>query len=652
MRQTSCGTRSAMVRAARQFVCLVFLTLAVEASAQTATDLNEGFRLVHDDTTGVFTLSWWGKAGRSYFVQTSTDLMEWTYLPMVESGSDDVSGIQFTNAEPRQFWRLRYTDAATGGNAETADFDGDKVSNLLEAQNNTDPFSNEDSDGDGIPNDWEVAVGMNSSDPYDSLLDIDGDRIPNIYEYVRGTLANNATSKPVPDVLVDSSQTVSSNVKTTISAAQTRLNQLGVSYGIIRVNPGLTGSYPENIFLDDGPVLLLADHGSLNPAVAGGTPTIKSVSIYSPNCALDGFIITRVPFSTTSEYAVLLDTSNDLHQGRLVNCLVTGNEVDDGTGGIMVYQGRATVAHCTIFGNRRRNIGDNSVLGVQVYSAGHLDLQNSIVWNDDGYTGGRQVVVRSGGSITVTNSIIMGGAFGGIDVNPQLDSMGRLMAYSPARDPSSSVVLPVSTKDIHGESRDSTPDIGVDEFFDSDTDQLPDWWEQSIFTNLAQSGNGDHDSDGLSNFGEYMAGLNPLVADSDGDGVGDLAEAVAMAATAYYYAGDAALDADGDGLSLAQEQLIGSDPNVADSNGDGLPDGAAWSMGGSVTGNDPDGDGVSTANELAQGTSPVMADTDGDGVNDMLDAFPLDPNATGLTGGDATAPVVLLTKPADATLIP
>lgn len=40
---------------------------------------------------------------------------------------------------------------------------------------------------------------------------------------------------------------------------------------------------------------------------------------------------------------------------------------------------------------------------------------------------------------------------------------------------------------------------------------------------------------------------------------------------------------------------------------------------------DNDGDGLTNAQELALGTSPDNADTDGDGVNDRLDAFPLDP---------------------------
>lgn len=215
------------------------------------------------------------------------------------------------------------------------------------------------------------------------------------------------------------------------------------------------------------------------------------------------------------------------------------------------------------------------------------------------------------------------------------------------------VLLAVPSNDIHGESRDAIPDLGADEFFDSDTDTLPDRWEQLVFGNLSHTGGADEDGDGLANFGEYMAGLNPLLADTDGDGIGDLAEAVASAGIVYVSAAQLS-DDDEDGLTLAQEQLLGTNANARDTNGDGVSDGASWSLGLSPTANDPDGDGLTTSAELAQGTSPIIADTDGDGVSDLADAFPLDPSASSLTagGGDATAPVVTLTKPPGAVPVP
>ncbi|MBI4657883.1 MAG: chitobiase/beta-hexosaminidase C-terminal domain-containing protein [Verrucomicrobia bacterium] len=49
---------------------------------------------------------------------------------------------------------------------------------------------------------------------------------------------------------------------------------------------------------------------------------------------------------------------------------------------------------------------------------------------------------------------------------------------------------------------------------DSDSDGLPDSWEQQFFGNLAQTGGGDWDADGLSNLQEYQQGSNPVASSS------------------------------------------------------------------------------------------------------------------------------------------
>jgi hypothetical protein len=61
---------------------------------------------------------------------------------------------------------------------------------------------------------------------------------------------------------------------------------------------------------------------------------------------------------------------------------------------------------------------------------------------------------------------------------------------------------------------------------DTDRDGLPDAWEMRYFGNLSPGPNEDLDGDGLTNLMEYRQGLNPLCADSDGDGVIDQARAI------------------------------------------------------------------------------------------------------------------------------
>jgi hypothetical protein len=123
------------------------------ASAQTAADPNEGSRLTLDSGTGGYDFSWWGKAGRTYFIQQTDDLLTpWVYLPLIESGANDVLSWGFTSTADKFFVRLRYSDIATS-DPFNADFDGDKVSNYAELWNGTDPLVSVDSDSDGLPDD-------------------------------------------------------------------------------------------------------------------------------------------------------------------------------------------------------------------------------------------------------------------------------------------------------------------------------------------------------------------------------------------------------------------------------------------------------------------------------------------------------------------
>jgi hypothetical protein len=99
---------------------------------------------------------------------------------------------------------------------------------------------------------------------------------------------------------------------------------------------------------------------------------------------------------------------------------------------------------------------------------------------------------------------------------------------------------------------------------DWDNDGLPDAWEHSYGAwrflggqNLRQPDTHlDSDGDGLSSIWEFKLSLNPLIADSDGDGILD---------------GDE--DADGDGLSNKLEIAIGSSPLEMDTDQDGYHDG-------------------------------------------------------------------------------
>ena len=77
--------------------------------------------------------------------------------------------------------------------ASVVDTDGDGLSNGEETALGTDP-ANPDSDGDGMLDGFEVASGLDPLDPADAALDADGDGLTNLEEQTAGTDPNNPDS--------------------------------------------------------------------------------------------------------------------------------------------------------------------------------------------------------------------------------------------------------------------------------------------------------------------------------------------------------------------------------------------------------------------------------------------------------------------------
>lgn len=177
--------------------------------------------------------------------------------------------------------------------------------------------------------------------------------------------------------------------------------------------------------------------------------------------------------------------------------------------------------------------------------------------------------------------------------------------------------------------------LTADESGDSDGDGTPDYLET------------DSDGDGVSDAREVALGTDRTNADSDGDGVADGVEA--PDGPVVDSDGDGTIDAldtddDNDGIPTATEVAAGDtdgdgtpdylDPDddgdgiltsaeSGDSDGDGIPN---------YLDVDSDNDGLTDSREIVLGTDPTVTDSDGDGVSDGTEAGgdpPLDTDADG-----------------------
>lgn len=97
--------------------------------------------------------------------------------------------------------------------------------------------------------------------------------------------------------------------------------------------------------------------------------------------------------------------------------------------------------------------------------------------------------------------------------------------------------------------------------------------------------------------------------------------------------GETLVDSDGDGVADRDELALGLDPKDPDTDHDGLMDGIEMRMGldplvvnvipGCNASLDEDGDRLNTCEERVLGTDPCVSDSDGDGLPDLVEALTL-----------------------------
>lgn len=134
-------------------------------------------------------VAWQGAAGRTYFMQWSNDLRNWRYTPHIEFGESPSPCVVDPKGAKQYMMRLVYEDnpsVTSKEQARAADFDGDGLKNYLEVESaGGNPF-NSDTDGDGMPDGWEYANGLQVATP-DAIADLDRDGLNNLGEFTAGT---------------------------------------------------------------------------------------------------------------------------------------------------------------------------------------------------------------------------------------------------------------------------------------------------------------------------------------------------------------------------------------------------------------------------------------------------------------------------------
>ena len=195
---------------------------------------------------------------------------------------------------------------------------------------------------------------------------------------------------------------------------------------------------------------------------------------------------------------------------QITNCTLIGNYASIDGGGMNSYwDSRPEITNCTFTAN-------SSLFGGGGMYYDGAAITNSIFWRNTAAFGPE---IHSYATVTVSYSNILATQDsksrtlevdwkeGNIDVEPLLTPDGHLRADSlmiNAGD--SNFTTDPNLSDLDSEDRiiDGRVEIGADEFLDSDSDGLPDFWESLHFESATGAeATADPDNDGLTNLKEY-----------------------------------------------------------------------------------------------------------------------------------------------------
>lgn len=389
------------------------------------------------------------------------------------------------------------------------------------------PAFADDTDNDGLDDTWE----MSSFGDLDQTAegDPDQDRFPNAWEAAWDTNGSASASKPlwaasqtgpgyfkVDDGLAAASDFEKQTLQAAVDAA--------ADFGILEIDPG---NYEEEVVIPQGKRLFL--FSTQGASVTRLVPIDEDTSILKLE---SNSIVEGLTFSGSGIEAIYVYQAPGF---KLRNCVLTGNDT-----GIYLYgsgdQGISEIRNCTISKNDKGifldSWGGDSVCKILNSIVSDNQLKDVDSYYEEENT--IEVSYTALGQKVDLDVIVPLGA-GVMRIDPQATGSDPAILSSTGLTPdfhlrSDSPLINRGTvlqynapADMDGEPRlnipANPPDPGCDEFVDSDSDELPDWWETLYPT--AVDPVSDSDGDSISSLGEYLAAINPTLTDTDSDSLGD-----------------------------------------------------------------------------------------------------------------------------------